>query len=164
VLLATVPILVVSVFGQEVVSTAAPTAPSAVDPTLATGGIITSAIVGGLAIYNDRKDKKEMKSNVKGTDVDSAKMFVLYNKILQYAYLYPEYTLKQILDLPATANVMDKETIGQVIARETNGWADFIQERYHVARPTMSVATSTGVHAAQDAAQNPPTVNTATEK
>lgn len=164
------------VFGQQVVDTAAPTvvppnvvttsSPSAngTDLMITAGGI--GATIIGL-LYKDKQDKKEVekttKQQIKGTDVDSAKMFILYNKILQYAYLYPEYTLKQILDLPATQNVMDKETIGQVIARETNQWANFIQESYNIARPQMSVATATGVHAAQDAAKNPPTVNTATK-
>jgi hypothetical protein len=111
--------------------------PVIADPGAAAVGTI--GLVGAgtallTSIYNDRKQKK----NVKGTDVDFATALVIISKIFQVAY-ETDPNWKKTLDTKATSNVLVHTTLGQAFAAEADGWANFIQEQYNVARPSMSV-------------------------
>ena len=128
--------LIHETFAQEATETTTDL-PIVADPTTAAVSAIGLAGAGTAlltSVYNDRKQKK----NVKGTDVDFAKALIILSKIFQVAYeLDPKW--KEVLDTRSTSNSLDKTTLGEAFTTEANGWADFIQEVYNVARPSMSI-------------------------
>lgn len=125
-----------------------PPPPSATDLTVAGGGIASAATVGVLAFIKDRLDKREVTKKIKGTDVDLTNYIALMNKFFQYSYVYKNYSVSQILDLPTSPNPMERTTLGQSLTQEANGWGNFIQTEYNVPRPTMGIASPQSIIAA----------------
>jgi hypothetical protein len=152
-----IPFLVGSVFAQENQTPINTPSVNGTDITLASSGIISALAVGVSAFIKDRMDKKAVTKNIKGTDVDMANFVALISKVFQYAYVYKNYSLSQILDLPSTSNVMDKTTLGQAISNEANGWVNYVQEVYNVPRPQMAIASQSIVTATQNQIAPPAT-------
>jgi hypothetical protein len=144
--------LIHETFAQEDTNTTTETTadPPIADPTTAAVSAIGLAGAGTAlltSVLNDRKQKK----SVKATDVDFAKALIILSKIFQVLYeLDPKW--KQALDTRSTNNKLDKTTLGEAFTTEVNGWADFIQETYNVARPPMSIPT---VQTNSETTQNP---------
>jgi hypothetical protein len=127
------------------------------DLAISGGAILSTIAVGAGALIKDRIDKKDVTKKLKGTDVDMANFVALMSKFFQYSYVYKNYTVAQIMDLPANANPMDKTTLGQAISSEANGWVNFIQEAYNVPRPNMAIASQSIVTATQNTTPPPAT-------
>jgi hypothetical protein len=132
------------------------------DLLVAGGGILSTVAVGVGALLKDRIDKKDVTKKLKGTDVDMANFVALMSKFFQYSYVYKNYSVAQIMDLPANANPMDKTTLGQAISSEANGWVNFIQEAYNVPRPNMAIASQSIVTATQNTVAPPASQDVAT--
>jgi hypothetical protein len=134
-----------------------PASGNGTDLLVAGGGILSTIAVGVGALVKDRIDKKSVTKNIKGTDVDMANFVALMSKFFQYSYVYKNYTVAQIMDLPANANPMDKTTLGQAISTHANEWVNFVQQEYNVPRPQMSIASQSIVTATQSTTQPPAT-------
>lgn len=118
--------------------------------TAITVPLVSSGLVGAFAYLKDKIDKKDVTKKLKGTDVDMSQFVALMSKFFQYSYVYKNYTIAQILDLPATNNAMDKTTLGMAISNEANEWVNFVQSEYNVPRPPMAIASQSIVTATQN--------------
>lgn len=116
-------------------------------PTVSTGLDAITLGAAGITLGKQFLDQRKNRKEDKGTDSDVGNFVIIINKIFQLAYLYPNLSFKQILDLPFTNNPMDKRTVGNALTEEANGWAVFNQQYWGLATPQMSVPTTTTLNA-----------------
>lgn len=132
------------------------------DLNLAIGTLATVGLAATGLYFRDIKDKKDVTKSIKGTDVDMANWVALMMKLFQYASVYKNYTLDQLLLLPSTNNPIDKTTLGQAFSNEANNWANFVQTEYGVPRPPMAIPSQSIVTAVQNATPPPASQETKT--
>jgi competence protein ComGC len=142
---------------------------TATDSTLpiAGGTIATTAAAAIGLLINDRKDKKKLETKIDHVEVEQEKkkkeidsimtnLAISNYKIFYAAYLYPERTLKQILDLKATNNPLEKNTLGELYATDINKLGQYVQINYNLPMPNMSVASPQVIQASSMLNENKP--------
>ena len=111
-----------------------------------------AATAGGL-LLKDRKDKKELEKQLASKEAEIAQLqkerqeseeiqdAILTNiyKIFTASSLYPDKSMKQILDLKATNNPLEKNTLGEDLATQVNRKVRWSNQVYNMPMPNMSV-------------------------
>lgn len=148
------------IFGQEIVNEAVreevqqTAQQTAQDSTLpVAGGTIATTAAAALGLYlNDRKDKKKLETKIQTVEEESQirkkqideivlNLEIVCFKIFYAAYIYEEKSMKQILDLKATNNPLEKSTLGEEYANQINKLSQLVQINYNIPMPNMSVAS-----------------------
>lgn len=132
-----------------------------------------AATAGGLLI-KDRRDKKDLerqlatkeaeiaqlnKEKLESEEIQDAILTNIY-KIFTAASLYPDKNLKQVLDLKATNNPLEKNTLGEDLAVQVNRKVRWSNQVYNMPMPNMSVPSEQVIKATsmvQKTGENPPT-------
>ena len=142
-----------------------------------------AATAGGL-LLKDRKDKKELEKQLASKEAEIAQLqkerqeseeiqdAILTNiyKIFTASSLYPDKSMKQILDLKATNNPLEKNTLGEDLATQVNRKVRWSNQVYNMPMPNMSVpseqvikATTMVQNKVVEAAKAPPPQSTTTQ-
>ena len=140
---------------------------AAQDTTLpVAGGTVLATAATAIGLYlNDRKDKKKLETKITNVEQEAGEkkkqldkivldLEIICFKIFYAAYIYPEKSLKQILDLKATNNPLEKNTLGEEYGEKINELAKIIQVNYNIPMPNMSVASPQVVAASSVVAEN----------
>lgn len=118
------------------------------------------ATAGGLLV-KDRKDKKDLEKQIESKEAEIARLnrekqesdeqqdaiLTSIYKIFTAASLYPEKNLKEILDLKATNNPLEKNTVGEDLAIQVNRKVRWTNQVYNVPMPNMSVPSAQVINA-----------------
>jgi len=135
------------------------------------GTIVASA--GGL-LLKDRKDKKDLQEQIDQKELDRiakeqqleeknrqivkilTDIAIGYYKIINAAYLYESKTLKQIIDLKASNNPLDRDTLGTYMAEKINQLGNYVVITYEFPMPNMSVPSNQVIQASSVLPENKP--------
>ena len=130
--------------------------------TVTIGGIVASA--GGLFL-NDRREKKKLEEKMSLQEIEIRRneeelkknneeiveivmaLEVINYKVFNSAYLYPQLTFKDILDLKSTNNPLEKNTLGEEYALQINKLARFTVVNYNMPMPNMSIPSAQVIEA-----------------
>lgn len=130
--------------------------------TVTIGGIAASTV--GLLV-NDQRKKKQLEEKlalqqleVKSKEEELKKkneeiveivmaLEVINYKVFNSAYLYPQLTFKDILDLKSTNNPLEKNTLGEEYAVQINKLARFTVVNYNMPMPNMSIPSAQVIEA-----------------
>jgi chaperonin cofactor prefoldin len=118
------------------------------------------ATAGGLLV-KDRKDKKDLEKQLDMKEVEIARLnkekqesdeqqdaiLTSIYKIFTAASLYPDKNLKEILDLKATNNPLEKFVLGEELATNVNKKVRWTNQVYNVPMPNMSVPSAQVINA-----------------
>jgi hypothetical protein len=118
------------------------------------------ATAGGLLV-KDRKDKKDLEKQLDMKEAEIARLNkekqesdeiqdgiqVAMYKIFTAASIYPDKNLKEILDLKATNNPLEKNTLGEELAIQINRKVRWTNQVYNVPMPNMSVPSAQVINA-----------------
>jgi hypothetical protein len=126
------------------------------------GSVVAAA--GGL-LLKDRKDKKDLETKLTAQEMEVKRkeeelkqknqeiteivmaLEITNYKLFNSAYLYPKLSFKDILDLKATNNPLEKNTLGEEYAIDINKLAKYTVVNYHVPMPNMSIPTAQVIQA-----------------
>ena len=99
-------------------------------------GILGTA--GGL-LWKDRKDKQDLEKQLKEC-MDILMNYVVCDaKVHNAAMMYPQKTHSQLLQLKATNNAMDNQTISGEMAVQLNRLQKFLLFNFQLPMPNMSI-------------------------
>lgn len=125
--------------------------------TLTIGSVIATA--GGL-LLNDRREKKKLEEKISVQEAEAMRkeqelkeknqsiveivmaLEIINYKLFNSAYLYPNLTFKDILDLKSTNNPLEKNTLGEEYAIQINKLARFTVVNYNMPMPNMSIPSA----------------------
>lgn len=130
--------------------------------TLTIGSVIATA--GGL-LLNDRREKKKLEEKITAQEQEAMikeeelkkknqeiveivmALEVINYKLFNSAYIYPNLTFKDILDLKATNNPLEKNTLGEEYAIKINELARYTVVNFNMPMPNMSIPSSQVIQA-----------------
>lgn len=136
----------------------------------------TIAAAGGL-LLKDRKDKKDLQAQIDQKELDRiakeqeveeknrqivkilTDISIGYYKIINAAYLYETKTLKQIIDLKASNNPLDRDTLGTYMAEKINQLGTYVVINYEFPMPNMSIPSNQVIQASSVLPENKPPPN-----
>lgn len=135
-----------------------------IDITTITGILGTA---GGL-LWKDRKDKQELEKQLKECMDILMNLEVGTIKVFNAAMVYPEKTIKQILELKAANNAMENMTIAGEMSVHVARLQKFMMINFHTMMPNMSIPSDRVINATTTVPENkvaqqiavPPTNNT----
>lgn len=114
-----------------------------IDLTTITGILGTA---GGL-LWKDRKDKQDLEKQLKECMDILMNLEVSTIKVYNAAMVYPEKSLKQILELNAANNAMESVTIAAEMATHVNRLQKFMLFNFHLPMPNMSIPSERVINA-----------------
>lgn len=130
--------------------------------TLTIGSVAASTV--GLLI-NDQRKKKQLEEKLTAQEIEVKSkeeelkrknqeiveivmaLEIINYKVFNSAYLYPQLSFKDILDLKSTNNPLEKNTLGEEYAIQINKLAKFTTVNYNVPMPNMSIPSAQVIEA-----------------
>ena len=128
-----------------------------IDITTITGILGTA---GGL-LWKDRKDKKDLEEQLKECMDILMNLEVGTIKVFNAAMVYPEKSLKQILELKAANNAMENLTIAGEMSTHVSRLQKFMMFNFHTPMPNMSIPSERVINNTTSVAENKVTQITA---
>lgn len=130
-----------------------------------------AATAGGL-LLKDRKDKKDLERQLASKESEIAQLhkerqeseeqqdaiLTSIYKIFTASSLYPNKSIKQILDLKAVNNPLEKSTLGEELAVNVNKKVRWSNQVYNIPMPNMSVPSEQVIEATTMVQTKPPAV------
>lgn len=114
-------------------------------------GILGTA--GGL-LWKDRKDKQDLEKQLKECMDILMNLEVSTIKVYNAAIIYPEKSIKQILQLSAANNGLETQTIAGEMALQVSRLQKFMMINFHLPMPNMSIPTERVINATTSIPEN----------